>query len=72
MRAELESAVLELVVAEGDLPMAALRIEQAIKRTGLQDLLSPALNAVTRSMECVRVAKGKVTSTASELDERGV
>lgn len=70
LRAELESAALELVAAETDLPMIALRIEQAIRRGGLGDLLSPALSAVERAGAAVRMAKDKVTATASQLDER--
>lgn len=69
IRAELEGAVLELIVAETDLPDAALRIEQAIKRTGLSDLLGPALKAVTRAGAVVYAAKVKVSDVASGLGE---
>ena len=48
IRADLEGATLSLVDIEEVVPFVSQRIEQAIRRTGMADLLAPALDDMTR------------------------
>lgn len=46
-----------------------LRIEQAHRRTGLDDLLLPALGELDRMSQCVQAAKSQVSRTLASLLE---
>jgi hypothetical protein len=70
VRAELEGAVLALVDVEEVIPFIRLRIEQALRRADLDDLLVPALDDLVRGMKSVRTAKEQVAEIASLFEER--
>jgi hypothetical protein len=60
VRAELEGVTLALVDVEEVLPEITLRIEQAIRRSGLTSLLDPALDDLVRISHAVCDAKMQV------------
>lgn len=71
VRAELEGATLALVDVEEVLPEIVLRIEQAIRRSGLTSLLEPALQDLTRIARSVQDAKSQVNTATVRLLEKG-
>jgi hypothetical protein len=70
IRAELEGATLALVDAEEVVPFIRLRIEQAIRRSELNDLLGPALQDLARITASVRDAKHQVNIATVRLLEK--
>ena len=70
VRAELEGATLALVDVEEVLPEVVLRIEQAIRRSGLTSLLDPALQDMARIARSVRDAKSQVNTATVRLLEK--
>lgn len=70
VRAELEGATLSLVDAEEVFPFIRLRIEQAIRRGGLDDLLAPALQDLIRVVRSVGEAKSQVSAATARLMEK--
>lgn len=70
VRAELEGATLALVDVEEVLPDIVLRIEQAIRRSGLASLLDPALHDLARIDRAVRDAKSQVNTATVRLLEK--
>ena len=70
IRADLEGAVLELVDIEEAVPFVRQRIEQAIRRAGLTDLLDPALEDMERICHSVGNAKGQISAATSKLMEK--
>ena len=67
MRATLECAVLDLVDGAEVAPLIRLRLEQAIRRAGLGDLLSPALQDLDRLCADVQAAKSKLNDAVGTL-----
>jgi hypothetical protein len=61
---------LALVDVEEVLPEIVLRIEQAIRRSGLTSLLGPALQGCTRIASSVRDAKSQVNTATIRLLEK--
>jgi len=70
IRADLESVILELVDVEEAVPFVRQRIEQAIRRAGLTDLLDPALEDVERICRSVGNAKAQISAATSKLMEK--
>jgi hypothetical protein len=70
VRAELEGATLALIDVEEVLPELVLRIEQAIRRTGLTSLLGPALQRCTRITTSVSDAKRQINIATVKLLEK--
>lgn len=70
VRAELEGITLALVDIEDAMPFVRQRIEQAIRRSGMNDLLSPALEELERMIKDVKQAKAQVNAAVSKLMER--
>lgn len=70
VRAELEGATLALVDVEEVLPEIVLRIEQAIRRSGLTSLLDPALQDMARIARSVHDAKSQVNTATVRLLEK--
>ena len=70
IRSDLEGISLALVDVEEVVPFISQRIEQAIRRTGMQDLLSPALEDVERIVRDVADAKKQVVAATVKLMER--
>lgn len=70
IRAELEGVVLDLVDIEEVVPFIRQRIQQAIRRAGLTDLLEPALEDVERICYSVGSAKAQVSAATSKLMEK--
>ena len=70
IRADLESVVLELVDVEEVVPFVRQRIEQAIRRAGLTDLLNPALEDMDRICRAIGNAKAQVGAATSKLMEK--
>lgn len=69
IRADLELAVLDLNdVAEAE-PFMRKRIEQAIRRTGMVQLLGPVLEDLDRVCASTRSAKVQVNAAMSKLRE---
>ncbi len=67
LRAELEHIQLELVDCEEVAPLIRLRIEQAIRRAGLDALLSPAVQDLDRLVRDVAQAKSRLSSAVDVL-----
>ena len=67
IRADLEGAVLALVDVEEAIPFVRQRIEQAIRRAGLDDLLAPALDDVKRICKAVDDAKLQISEATVKL-----
>lgn len=70
VRAELEGVSLTLVDIEEALPFVHQRITQAIRRSGLHSLLSPALEDLERMAKDVQQAKSQVGVAVTKLMER--
>ena len=70
IRADLEGATLALVDVEEVVPFVRKRIEQAIRRAGLDDLLVPALQDLKRISGSVRDAKIQVNTATAKLLEK--
>lgn len=67
IRADLEGVVLDLVDVEEVVPFIRQRIQQAIRRAGLTDLLDPALEDMERICRSVGSAKAQVGAATSKL-----
>jgi hypothetical protein len=67
LRAELEGVLVTLADIEGCMPYVQLRINQAIRRTGMKDLLVPALDELSRMAMDVTDAKTQVLSAVDRL-----
>lgn len=70
IRADLEGATLSLVDVEEVVPYVRQRIEQAIRRAGLGDLLGPALDDVKRICIAVAEAKSQIGDATVKLMEK--
>ena len=70
IRADLEGATLSLVDVEEVVPYVKQRIEQAIRRAGLGDLLGPALEDVMRICKAVAEAKSQIGDATVKLLEK--
>lgn len=70
IRADLEGATLSLVDVEEVVPYVRQRIEQAIRRAGLGDLLGPALDDVKRICQAVAEAKSQIGDATVKLMEK--
>ena len=70
VRAELEGVVLALVDVEEVLPEIKLRIEQAIRRSGLTSLLDPVLKDMERITKSVCDAKSEIDTAMVMLMEK--
>ena len=70
IRADLEGATLALVDVEEVVPFISKRIEQAIRRTGLDDLLVPALEDMQRLCRAIADAKSQVNAATAKLLEK--
>lgn len=69
VRADLDSVTLALVDWQEVEPYVRLRIEQAIRRAGLGDLLIPALEDLDRMGVAVAEAMAQVRAARSRLEE---
>ena len=69
IRAELEGVLITLADLEECVPYVQLRISQAIRRTGMNDLLVPALDELKRVIKDVTDAKTQVLSAVERLME---
>ena len=69
IRAELEGVLVTLADLEECVPYVQLRISQAIRRTGMSDLLVPALDELKRVIKDVTDAKTQVLSAVERLME---
>jgi hypothetical protein len=69
VRAELEGVLLCLADVEGCIPLMQLRVNQAIRRTGMQELLVPVLDELKRVTVDVADAKTQVLSAVDRLME---
>lgn len=69
VRADLDSVTLALVDWQEVEPYVRLRIEQAIRRAGLGDLLIPALEDLDRMGAAVAEAMAQVRAARSRLEE---
>ena len=70
IRADLEGATLALVDVEEVVPFMRARIEQAIRRSSLDDLLMPALEDVRRICQAVTEAKSQIKDATGKLMEK--
>lgn len=70
IRADLEGATLALVDVEEVEPFIRKRIEQAIRRTGLVQLLGPVLEDLDRMCVATELAKSQVNAALGKLVER--
>lgn len=70
IRADLESVCLTLADAEDSMPFIRLRVEQALRRTGLNDLLVPALDELKQVIKALEEAKRTISETANQFEER--
>ncbi len=70
IRADLEGATLALVDVEEVVPFVRQRIEQAIRRAGLDDLLVPALDDMKRICKAIADAKSQIGDATVKLMER--
>ena len=69
VRADLDSVTMALVDWQEVEPYVRLRIEQAIRRAGLGDLLIPALEDLDRMGAAVAEAMAQVRAARSRLEE---
>ncbi len=69
LRADLEAVLLTLADMDECAPLLELRISQAIRRTGLGSLLSPALDDLQRMVNDVVDARSQVQSAINRLME---
>ena len=70
IRADLEGATLSLVDIEEVVPFVSQRIEQAIRRTGMEDLLVPALDDMARICKAIAEAKSQIKAATVKLMEK--
>lgn len=70
IRADLEAATLALVDIEEVAPFIRKRIEQAVRRAGLDKLLGPALEDLDRMCSATESAKAQVNAALGKLVER--
>ncbi len=69
VRADLDGVTLALVDCQEVEPYVRLRIEQAIRRAGLDELLGPALEDLDRMVKAVDEAMAQVRTARSRLEE---
>ena len=69
VRADLEAVLLALADMDECVPLVELRITQAVRRTGLRDLLVPALDDLKRMVKDVVDARSQVQSALDRLME---
>lgn len=69
VRADLDGVTLALVDCREVEPYVRLRIEQAIRRAGLDELLGPALEDLDRMVKAVDEAMAQVRTARSRLEE---
>ena len=69
IRAALETICGELAVIRRVMPVTRLRMEQARDRTGLTDLICPALDEMGDLSRCVRVIGEQVSAALTRLKE---
>lgn len=69
IRADMEAALLCLADHAECSPRVVLRIEQAIRRAGLDTLLVPALDDLARMVQDVSDARAQVLSAVNRLME---
>lgn len=70
-RERLENAVAMLVSAEIAIPLVRLRVSQAIERTGLRALLSPALEDLASVENAIQRAKHLIANEAESARSDG-
>lgn len=70
VRADLEGVILALVDIEEVIPFVHKRIEQAIRRSGMDDLLGPALDDMQRICRAIADAKAQVNAATVKLLEK--
>lgn len=69
VRADLEGVLVTLADIEECVPVVELRINQAVRRTGLRGLLVPALDDLKRMVQDVVDARLQVQSAIDRLME---
>ena len=70
VRADLDGATAELVIAQDAVPFIRLRIEHALRRSsGLDDLLNPVLDELKLIGQCHASAKSQIAIAISKLME---
>lgn len=69
VRADLEGVLVTLADIEECVPVVELRINQAVRRTGLDTLLIPALDDLKRMVRDVVDARSQVQSALDRLME---
>lgn len=69
IRAALESIGGELVAIRTVVPLAQLRVRQAKERTGLDDLLSPAIDEMEEVSKAVAVIGEQVRAALAKLEK---
>ena len=69
IRAELEGVLLELDDMDGCIAMVAMRIDQAIRRSGMRELLVPALDELKRMGRSMNCARSQAQSAMDRLKE---
>ena len=69
VRADLEAVLAMLADIDECVPVVELRITQAVRRTGLRDLLVPALDDLKRMVKDVVDARSQVQSAINRLME---
>ena len=69
IRADLEAALLSLADVSEYIPVMELRVNQAIRRSGLNALLTPVLDDLRRMVVDVADAKAQVLSAVDRLME---
>ena len=69
VRADLEAVLAMLADIDECVPVVELRITQAVRRTGLRDLLVPALDDLKRMVQDVVDARSQVQSAINRLME---
>lgn len=67
IRAQMEASLLSMADINECLPLMRLRIEQAIRRAGLGELLSPALDDIKRMQIDVADAQSQVRTAITQL-----
>lgn len=68
-RAALENVMAVLVRLERTFPIVSLRIDQAMVRSGLVDLLAPALDEMTEMDGSIQLAKSNIVTALAKLME---
>lgn len=70
IRADLDGATLALVDVEEVYPFIRKRIEQATQRTGMVQLLGPALEDLDRVCAAAKLAKSQVNVAIGKLERQ--